>query len=126
MSFHLKYTNDNWGTETTREITDFVLNRKLYSKITESGVTLRGRHYSNRLHNKTKRLITLSADFFVVPNNKQFIIDFWKSADKRYSDDGITWTDVVIDSDEEFTPEYIDDDEDLMEYEMILIYKDPD
>ena len=129
MSFHLKYTNDNWSNETSLQITDFVLNRKLHSKITESGVTLRGRHYSNRLHLKTKRLITLSADFFVVPNNKQFILDFWKAADKRYSDDGVTWTDVVFDSDEEYSPEYIEDDEDLNFTDMddieVSIYNGP-
>lgn len=126
MSFYIKYSNDNWATETKVSFPYVVLDRQITSVKKEKGQTLRGKDYAHRLFSKTKRKVILSADSLTVGDGQDKIRAIWKAGALKYSPDDVTYTNVILENDGDYTPELIDDDEALEEFEFTLIYQDPD
>lgn len=124
MSIYIKYTNDNWLTSTKFTV-DAILDRKISSVVKTDGQSLRGFDYSHKKFSKTKRLIRISADQLEAGTQKTKIRELWTAGALRYSADDSTYIDVKLDKDGDYTPEFIDDDENLEEIEFTLIYKDP-
>ncbi|MFA7327138.1 MAG: hypothetical protein WC121_10770 [Candidatus Kapaibacterium sp.] len=125
MSIYIKYTNDNWITNTKVTINP-ILDREISAVSKEIGDTLRGFGYSHKRYSKTKRLIKISADDLDTSLQKQKIRAIWTAGALKYSPDDVTYTDVILDKDGDYSPEYIDDDENLEEVELKLTYRVPD
>lgn len=126
MSFYLKYSNDNWSTSTKMEITNAINNKENKEVVKQAGRTLRQRDYEHRLATKTVRTIALSANFLSTTANKSFITSFLTAGARRYSDDDVTYDDVVVDLDGDLPYEYINNHSSLPEIEFKLINKDTD
>ena len=123
-TLYIKYTNDNWSTETKVTILA-ILDREISNTKKEDGLTLRGFDFSHTLFNKTKRLIKIGADWLAISANKTSIRAIWGARALKYSDDDITYIDIKLESDGDYSPEYLEDDETLEETELKLIYKSP-
>lgn len=124
MSIYIKYSNNNWVTDTKITL-DPILDRTIVSTSKVKGTSLRGYDFSHRLYNKTKRLIRISADQLQTDTQKQNIRAIWTAGGLKYSSDDVTYFDVVLKDDGDYSPELIDDDENLEEIEFVLIYREP-
>lgn len=124
MSFYLKYTNDNWATDTELEITSHV--RNVYEPYVEraTGVNLNGTDYAHILYKKNERLLNISADFLATASNFTFIKNFFQAGAWRYSDDGETYTDVVLKENGKLSPDYIEGHIGLPDITLTLIDKE--
>lgn len=124
MSIYIKYTNDNWATETKVTI-NAILDREITSVSKTIGDTLRGFTYSHKNYTKTKRLIKLSADALDTATKRLQIRAIWTAGAIKYSSDNSTFTDVIIDKDGDYSPELLEDDENLEEFEFTIVYRSP-
>lgn len=124
-NIHLKYSNDNWATETVQELNPV---RDVEFPITEriTGSSLRAVMYSHRVYTRTGRTITISADELATTAKMDFIIAFYKAAAWAYSQDGTNWTMVVLEENGRFDPTYIEDWVKLPEVTFTLINKEAD
>lgn len=125
MSIYIKYTNDNWVTEAKMTIPNPLLDRELLSVSKEIGQTLRGIDYSHKLFTKTRRLIRLSADQLNSSSQKAKMRAVWAAGALKYSPDDSTYVDVILEKDGDYSPDFIDDDENLEEFEFTIVYRSP-
>lgn len=124
MSIYIKYSNDNWVTD-TKVTLDPILDREISSVKKEIGQSLRGFDYSHKQFSKTKRLIKISADELDTSTKRQNMRDIWNAGALKYSDDDSTYIDVILKDEGDYSPELIEDDENLEEIELVLIYREP-
>jgi len=124
MSYYLKYTNDNWATETGLTVTDSI--RNVSEPYTEraTGTNLNGTDYAHKLYSKNERLINLSADFLATAANFTFIKDFFEAGAWKYSDDNVTYTEVVLKESGKLPAEYIEGHLGLPEITFTLVDKE--
>lgn len=123
-NFYLRYTNDNWATNTKLTITDYI--RNVSEPYTEraTGTNLNGTGYSHRLYQKNERLISISADFLADSSKYDFFKDFYKAGAWQYSDDDSTYTDVILQESGKIPVEYIEGHLGLPELTFTLIDKE--
>ena len=124
MSIYIKYTNDNWATNTKVTI-DAILDREILSVKKDIGQSLRGFDYSNTLFKKKKRIIRISADQMVTNTARTNIRAIWTAGALKYSPDDTTYIDVILEKDGDYDPEFLEDDENLEEVELKLTYREP-
>ena len=86
MTIYIKYSNDNWATETKVTI-NAILDREISNVKKNSGQSLRGEDYSHKLFSKTKRLIKIGADELSDTAMKASIRAIWNAGALKYSDD---------------------------------------
>lgn len=124
---YVKYSNDNWATETSL---DFVYT-KLYKKPTRrsiKGVTLNDIHYTHKISSRAVGVyeITISADILYIDEKYGELVDFLTAGAWKASEDNETFIEVDLETDGTFDFEFIRGHNALPQLSFRLLKKYPD
>lgn len=121
---YLKYTNNNWSSETKISFTELRF-QTINMKSVIQGETLRFNHYSHNLGTKNKYDLIITGDELVSSTKLANIKLFFAAGAWKYSLNDSTYYDVIIEqSTIEDCLQYIDGDPHFPEFRCTLIEKD--
>lgn len=124
MNVYFKYSDNNWSSITTVTLVA-VDDRKITSVKKENGQTIRGYNYSHKLFEKQKREIKISANYLYASTYRDILRAIWTAGALRYSNDNITYYDVVLDTDGDYPAEFIEDDQNFEEVTLNITFAEP-
>jgi hypothetical protein len=119
---YLRYSNDNWATNTSASFKELKVTKSKNRKVAKSE-TLQGAYIAHKWFSKSSNYdIIISANELYITSKYNYLLDFFKAKSHRLSFDDSTWIDVVLD-DETFNEEFIEGNVNLPEVTLKFIQK---
>jgi len=123
MTIYLKYSNDNWDTETSDSF-DAISHIVTIERNKEVSNTLNGTIVNHLKDKRNKAEIIISANELYIPANVTFLDNFFNANARKYSTDDVTY--IVVEATDEPDITFINGNKKLPQYAFTLInkYKD--